>query len=310
MAEEYIKVLKFIGVDFNVVSKSSERIEYLKYFYNIDAHCADIQDFKYLSPNFAINCVDVANLFDVNLFLLKRGVKHILSEKPAAFEIAEVKELSSFKESNFILALNRRFYRSSIEAQKILLEDGGSRTCSFQFNERTLDWTHPYSTSGCIENMKPLHSQSIHLIDLAFHLIGFPHEYSVLTKGTNFRDFFFSGSGTTESGCLFSFSSDWASPGSWAIDITSKNYRLKLEPLEELSIYKYEQADKFNKSGGFTKHRISSNKPDLADERSEISGLKSGLLMQTEMFLNEVFSKHGSLSEFAKVLKFINSFSI
>jgi glycosyltransferase involved in cell wall biosynthesis len=144
MAEEYVRVLKFIGTDFNVVSTNHDRIEYLKSTYGVDAYCCDVMEFKSLSQEFVINCVDIPSLFNINLFLLNRGVENILSEKPVAFNLAEVEKLSSFTKSNFILALNRRFYPSSQEALKILLKDGGARTCSFQFNERTLDWDHPY----------------------------------------------------------------------------------------------------------------------------------------------------------------------
>jgi predicted dehydrogenase len=309
MAEEYIKVLKFIGTDFNVVSTNNDQIEYLKSTYNVDAYCCDVIDFKSLSQEFVINCVDIPSLFKINLFLLNHGVENILSEKPVAFDSAEIEKLTSFKNSNFILALNRRFYPSSQEALKILLSDGGARTCAFQFNERTIDWDHPYSSKGRIENSKPLHSQSIHLIDLVFHLVGFPKEFTSLMRGNNFRDYFFSGSGTTDSNCLFSFTSDWSAPGSWAIEITSKNYRLKFEPLEELIVYNYSASEKSAIMSGMSNHSISTIRPKLNDENCVSKRFKPGLLSQTEKFIKQDFERHGSLSEYAKVLNFINSFS-
>jgi predicted dehydrogenase len=307
MAEEYVKVLICLGIDFNVVSTNSERIEYFKHTYNIDAHCADVRVFNSLSSEFVINCVDIPSLFDINLFLLNKKIKNILSEKPVAFDLTQLQALSSFKKSNFVLALNRRFYNSTIEVQKILKQDGGPRTCSFQFNERTIDWYHPYSTPGRIENIKPLHSQSVHLIDLVFYLIGHPVELSTFKNGSHFRDYYFSGSGVTESGCLFSYSSDWSAPGSWTIDVTSKNYRIKLEPIESIKVYTYSTADRANSTNGMTDHIISVNEPSIYDEISKKNKLKHGLLLQTEMFLNQVFTKHGSLSDYVKTLRFMNS---
>jgi predicted dehydrogenase len=310
MAEEYVRVLKFIGTDFNVVSTNHDRIEYLKSTYGVDAYCCDVMEFKSLSQEFVINCVDIPSLFNINLFLLNRGVENILSEKPVAFNLAEVEKLSSFTKSNFILALNRRFYPSSQEALKILLKDGGARTCSFQFNERTLDWDHPYSSIGRVENNKPLHSQSVHLIDLVFHLVGLPKEFTSITKGNNFRDYFFSGSGISDSNCLFSFTSDWSAPGSWAIEITSKNYRIKFEPLEELFVYSYSDSNKSAIMSGLTNHSISMVSPKLIDENDVYKKFKQGLLSQTEKFIKQDFEIHGSLSEYTKVLNFINSFSL
>jgi predicted dehydrogenase len=309
MAEDYIKVLKVIGIDFNVVSKNYDRIEYLKYTYNVDAYCYDVKEFEQLSPTFVINCVDIASLFEVNLFLLKAGVKNILCEKPVAFEMSEVEELLSYRSSNLVLALNRRFYDSTLKAQELLLKDGGPRTCSFQFNERTLDWLHPYSTPGQIENRRPIHSQSIHLIDLVFHLIGSPREFVSLSKGNNYKDYYFSGSGSTDLGCLFSFTSDWKAPGSWFLDVTTKNHRIKFEPVENLIIQKYTKATNMEKKNGLINHFISINEPKFVIEDKQM-GLKPGLFMQTDLFLKKDFSKHGSLSEYIKILDFINSFSL
>lgn len=291
MAGEYLKVLSHLNCEVTVVSRSEDKINLIK---------KDFPDYKYYSkglgdylgkvidlPDFVINTVSVNSLREVSLALLKVGVKNLLIEKPGDLFIDGLKELKNYAEkisSNVYIAYNRRFYSSISELKKQIVTDGGITNCHFEFTE----WIHTIDTS--IYDYETLSkwiiSNSSHVIDTVFHLIGLPHKIYPIISGVDEiiwhpSGSVFTGSGISEKNIPFSYNTDWSSAGRWSIEIFTKKRRFYLKPMENL----FEQK----------KGSISINEIPLDNELDK--NFKPGLYMQTQSFLNSDFSDFVSLDE-------------
>ncbi len=296
MASEYLKVLKHLNCDVTVVSRSEGKINLLKKdFPNYAYYTEGLDD--YLSkvselPEFAINTVNVCNLKDVSLALLKAGVKNLLIEKPGDLSINGLKELNNYAvniSSNVYIAYNRRFYSSISELKKQIVIDDGITNCHFEFTE----WIHTIDTSIYDKETlrKWIVSNSSHVIDTVFYLIGFPKNLNSTISGSNEIDWHpsgsvFTGSGVSENKIPFTYNTDWSSAGRWSIEIFTKKRRFYLKPMEKL----FEQ-----KKGSINISEI------LLDDKLDIA-YKPGLLVQTQAFLNSDFFDLVSIDEQIKAI--------
>lgn len=71
------------------------------------------------------------------------------------------------------------------------------------------------------------------------YLCGNPLKYRSLVSGSidwHHKGPIFVGAGETSNKVLFSYNSNWEAPGSWAIEVSTKNHRYKLMPLEKLYV--------------------------------------------------------------------------
>ncbi|MFV8346787.1 NAD-binding protein [Flavobacterium sp. ZB4P13] len=296
MASEYLKVLKHLNCDVTVVSRSEGKINLLKKDFTDYSYYTEGLD-DYLSkvnelPEFVINTVNVSSLRDVSLALLKAGVKNLLIEKPGDLFIDGLKELKNYAEnisSNVYIAYNRRFYSSISELKKQVAIDDGITNCHFEFTE----WIHTIDPS-IYDNetlRKWIISNSSHVIDTVFHLIGFPKDLNTTVSGLDEiiwhpSGSVFTGSGVSEKNIPFSYNTDWSSAGRWSIEIFTKKRRFYLKPMEKL----FEQ-----KKGSINICEI------LLDDQLDIT-FKPGLLMQTQAFLNSDFFDFVSIDEQIKAI--------
>lgn len=190
-------------------------------------------------PDTAIVAVSEAQLGVVVDQLVERGVQRILVEKPggASFsEIASLADKATRRGCDIRVGYNRRFHASTLKAQEIIAADGGVRTFHFEFTE----WSHriePLQKEPGVKEEWFLHNSS-HVVDLAFHLGGWPTTLHALTAGelSWHRHARHVGSGATESGALFSYFADWQGPGRWSVEIITSAHRLIFRPLEKLLI--------------------------------------------------------------------------
>lgn len=291
MAGEYLKVLKYLNYNVTVVSRSEGKINLLKsdfpdytyYTKGLDDYLSKVNEL----PEFVINTVNINGLKDVSLALLKAGVKNLLIEKPGDLFINGLKELKDCAEktsSNVYIAYNRRFYSSISELKKQIVIDKGITNCHFEFTE----WIHTIDTSIYDnESLKKwIISNSSHVIDTVFHLIGFP---KVLNSTVGGKDEIiwhpsgsvFTGSGLSELNIPFSYNTDWTSAGRWSIEIFTKHRRFYLKPMEKL----FEQ-----KKGSIDVSEV------LFDNQNDLI-FKPGLLKQTQAFLNTDFLNFVSIDE-------------
>lgn len=247
MAREYAKVLLELNLSFTAVGRGKKNAEIFKTeFPHVEVHTGGLDHYlaEHASPEFAVVSVGIAELTETTILLIKQGVKKILTEKPAALNLAdleEIRNLSEKKSSQVFIAYNRRFYRSAEIARKMIEEDGGISSCHFEFTE----WVHQWDITKYAEetSRKLILSNSTHVIDLVFHLCGRPAQMHPLVSGLNEISWHpsgscFTGSGITEKYIPFTYHSDWNAPGRWSIEILTNKNRLYFKPMERLMVQK------------------------------------------------------------------------
>lgn len=244
MAIEYSKVLQTMDKKFIVIGRGSKSAKIFEQQTGIIPELGGLDLYlknKQLNKNtIAIVATGTETLMSIIHQILKSGVEKILVEKPAAISIDELLEnkqnLKPYENSIFI-AYNRRFYSSVIEAEKLILEDGGLESMHFEFTE----WSHIIEplkkAKGVKENW--FFANSTHVVDLAFYIAGKPKIIKAFSKSgkltwhdkTNFV-----GAGETEKGVLFSYISNWESAGRWGIELLTKKRRIYLKPMEDIHV--------------------------------------------------------------------------
>ena len=245
MAIDYANVLKSIGISFEVVGRNNTKCDLFEKATGIKPFKGGIEKYITETSNVNINAkviiaVNVLELNNVCLFLLNAGFKDILLEKPGVARlnsIDELVEISNKLNASVLLAYNRRFYASVIEAEKIIIEDGGVSSFNFEFTE----WSHIIEKldNDQIVLNNWLVGNSTHVIDLAFFLGGFPKQLSTYSAGGikwHPDSSIFAGAGSTKNGALFSYNANWEAPGRWVVEILTKRRRIILKPLEKIQI--------------------------------------------------------------------------
>jgi len=300
MAAEYAKVLDSMSMTYEVIGRGESACQKFEDQTNHPAKRGGLRKWlaenEYFTPQYSIVAVGVENLAGITIELINAGVKIILVEKPAglvAKDIQDVAKLAKDKAKVFV-AYNRRFYTSTLEAQKIINDDGGVTSFNFEFTE----WGHTIApllkAPGVKENW--FLANSSHVVDLAFFLGGKPQKISSFKSGslpwhsTGAR---YAGAGITYGGALFSYSADWESPGRWGVEILTRNHRLILRPLEKLQIQKL---------GSFNQEYIKLN--DDLDNK-----YKPGIYRQLLAFFNSEWVTLLSIEEHAKNLDFYATIS-
>ena len=172
MAVEYAKVLQGMNIPFKVVGRGIKSAMNFEKKTGLAVQTGGVNHFLEQTkelPFAAIVAVSVENLATPTLLLLKKGVKHILVEKPAGLNLEELEELNrevKKQKADVFVAYNRRFYTSTLKAKEIINEDGGVTSFNFEFTE----WSH------IIKDLKKLDivknkwflANSTHVVDLAF----------------------------------------------------------------------------------------------------------------------------------------------
>jgi predicted dehydrogenase len=253
MAYDYIDVFKHLEFQIILVGRSEIKKQEIESKYpEISFFSGGIR--KYLEtvntiPDFVINTVDIINLFEVSRILIEFGVKNLLIEKPGALQADHLnllKKLCTDKTPNVFIGYNRRFYNSVIKLKELIYNDGGIKNAHFEFTEwiNTIDPDiYPIETLN-----KWIYSNSSHVIDLVFSIIGNPISLESKVYGSN--EIFwhknasiFTGMGYTNNDILFTYNSNWCGPGRWSIEFITSNNRYYLKPLEKLYIQKINSID-------------------------------------------------------------------
>ena len=191
-------------------------------------------------PSKAIIAVSFEQLASVASRLIEAGTKAVLLEKPGGIngmEIGKVAALAANHKASVLIAYNRRFYASTSHARHMIAEDGGPVTCLFEFTE----WAHTIEPLAIPAEVKEawVIANSSHVLDLAFHLCGFPKDWKYWHSGRlswHSAAARFCGSGVTDKDVLFSYIADWGAPGRWGVEICTRNRRFIWRPLEKLHV--------------------------------------------------------------------------
>ena len=242
MAICYAKVLQAMGRDFTVVGRRQSTCSKFASATGVIPISGGFEKQQYIdySNSVAIVAVGIENLADIAINLINFGCKRILLEKPGAMSLIQIETLQNLareKRVEIAIGYNRRFHDSTLKAIEIIAKDGGAQTVHFEFTE----FANEVSKLPFAPEIKKiwLIANSSHVIDLALHLSGRPRELASWSAGEmewHPAASRFVGAGITEKGTLVSYSSNWSSIGRWGVEITTKQHRLLLKPLERLKV--------------------------------------------------------------------------
>ncbi|MCW8877884.1 MAG: Gfo/Idh/MocA family oxidoreductase [Kangiellaceae bacterium] len=295
MAREYVRVLKALEQKVLVVGRGESKVKEIREEFNVEAVSGGLELFIKNNSNsaatHAIVCTPVETLSKVTLSLLKYGVKRILLEKPGGGskeELEQIGKQASESEAEVYIGYNRRFYQSTIEAEKIIKSDGGLTGLSFEITE----WSHVIENENVSDIVKQnwMIANTSHVIDLAFHIAGAPLNFSTYSSGKldwHNSGSRFCGAGITESNTVFNYCGFWDGPGRWSIDFVTRKNRLIFKPMEKLQIQRV---------GSVAVEMLDNVDYDLDES------FKPGLYLQTSAFLARDYSKLCSIEEQLKAL--------
>jgi predicted dehydrogenase len=270
MAAEHVKTLLACGVGAERIVVAARRAEQAQALAAL--HRVRAVRLEEVAAETAIVAVAEDALVPVAQALLARGASRILIEKPGALAAADLAALAG--DDGVFVAYNRRFYGSVVRARELVEQDGGAIAATFDFTEVERLVLADAERRGLPR--RTLHrwgiANSLHVIDLAFFLAGDPE--TIVTERAGGLPWHpagarFAGSGTTVGSALFAYAASWDGAGRWGVEVTTRERRLVLRPLEEL----HEQL-----RGSFALAPV--------ELQPEPEGMKPGLAGQLEAFLS------------------------
>lgn len=230
MASEYLKVLKDLkNIDLvGIIGKSKNNLNKIQKIKKIPIF-KDVQTlFKFEKPDGIICVVNEMNTFEILKSLNNYDCK-ILCEKPIGINFDQAKKITRLKIKNKIyLALNRRYFSSTLKLKKFLKHDVSNRFIDI------IDQEAPkISTSEKKRIRYWMYCNSIHLIDYIY-LLGRGSIKKIVNsgsikKGIICSKFFFS------NGDIILYRALWDRPGPWSVNISTKKNFYTLKPLEQLN---------------------------------------------------------------------------
>ena len=242
MALHYCRVLKELQHTIKVVGNTPKTDDN---FYRINGEFPtwgglekNINDLKTEQFDAAIVASPEQLIGNHTKLLLIHGFKKILVEKPGGFDVndvLQVNELTVKRKAAVFVGYNRRFFASTKKAKSIIADDGGVLSFRFEFSE----WGHVISGISKAEGVKDqwFLNNSTHIIDLSFHLCGWPEQINTFSGGDpSWHKFgsIFSGAGVSCKNAPFSYYANWSSPGNFSLEINTKSRRLLFSPIETL----------------------------------------------------------------------------
>lgn len=287
MAQEYCRVLVSQGVAFEVIGRGFRSAESFESITGKTVQVGGLENVLLANspPDCAIVAVGVDSLAYTARKLLQAGTKRILLEKPGGVNTLQIQALAEDAikhNADVLVAYNRRFYAATALAKSLIAEDGGATSCNFEFTE----WSNviaPLSIPAAVKEAWFL-ANSTHIVDLAFHLCGFPRDWQSWHGGS--LDWHpsasrFCGSGITEQNVFFSYHADWEAPGRWGLEVLTRKRRFLFRPMEQLQVT--------------TLGSVQVEGIDLEDKLDK--AYKPGLFMQTKAFLDGDESLFCSINE-------------
>jgi predicted dehydrogenase len=242
MAKDYALVLNGLGKDYEVIGRNADSAKKFELEVGKPVRQGGVKNALNAlgAPEQAIIAVGVEQLANVATELIEAGTRRILIEKPGGLntmQISGLQQTAAKYKADVLIAYNRRFHASTALARKLIAEDGGATSCTFEFTE----WSHIIAPlikgTGVKESW--FTANSTHVVDLAFHLCGAPQDWKAWHGGaldwhqTAAR---FCGAGITEQGVFFNYHADWEAPGRWAVEVLTRKNRYIFRPMEQLHV--------------------------------------------------------------------------
>lgn len=241
MARQYAQALSSMKFnDVTVISRNNDRLSEICNEFGFNQGPNNLEDglTKIKKKDLIIIATSVDSLLPIAKLVLKNGQNNILIEKPGSLYYQELLELNEKLNSQKVrIGYNRLAYPNLHKLKQLVQDEGGITSCNFFFTElvHTIDFdkeTEDIYTRWGISN-------SLHVISMAFHLIGLPKEYHFYQSGKldwHPNGSIFVGSGLTDKNIPFSYHADWGSSGRWGIEVMTKENAYRLISLEELFV--------------------------------------------------------------------------
>jgi len=288
LSVEYWKIVTSLDCGVSAIGRGAASARNYAEATGDEPHQGGLQNFLATRPElpeFAIVATGMEALARTTLQLIEYGVRRILVEKPGAMTYEELLMVRSHARSTgaeVTIAYNRRLFSSVLHARRMIVEDGGVQSFTFEFTEWSDRLMAVSKAPGVLERC--VLGNSSHVIDLAFHLGGEPSQMECLTAGGfawHPAASIFAGMGRSQTGALFSYAANWQSPGRWAAEFNTSNYRFIFRPMEKLQIVR---------KGSVQVEAVA------VDDTLDVS-FKPGLFIQTQRFLSGDLSELCSLDE-------------
>lgn len=283
MAIEYSKVLDAQQRPHRVLGRGAESAARFREATGVEPSTgplAEQLDRLDVVPTEAIVAVNAMYLAEVTEQLARAGVRRILVEKPAVLDAAELATLISVTSetgSEIRIGYNRRFLASVIEARRMVAEDGGVRSLTFDFSEPSRRIARLSKPQRELDTW--FYGNSTHVVDLALHFAG-PCDVAAgaVAGGVDWHPGggVFVGHARAHSGALVSWHANWEGPGRWGVQVVTAERRLILQPLERLRVQDHES---------FAEHEV---ELDLELD----TAFKPGLARQVSAFLTGEGGEH------------------
>jgi predicted dehydrogenase len=276
MARDYAAVLDDLEVSYEVIGRGKSSADGFEKETGRKVRQGGVRQMlaKAIAPDSAIVAVGVEELADTVVTLVEGGVQRLLVEKPGAIDSTELSAVFAAAErlgADVVVGYNRRYYAACEMARRMIAEDGGVVSCTFELSE----WPHatePVEVAPAVRR-RWMVAHSSHVIDLAFHLIGRPVDWSAWSTGSlgwHSGAARFAGAGITDRGATFAYHGDWAAPGRWGLELLTNRRRLTFRPIEKLSVT-----------------RLGSLESEEVDTYDDLdTAFKPGLWVQTSSFLD------------------------
>jgi predicted dehydrogenase len=243
IAKQYaLAFLKFHISDITIIVKTGDSISNFCIEKNLkllkggfEIHLSNLK-----KMDLVIIATPIPILINATQLCIDNGQDNILIEKPGSLYSNELLSLSkTCKDKKIRVGYNRLVYPNLHKLKKLINSEGGVTSCRFTFTE-WLDRIE-FEKDELIVHQRWGISNSLHLISMAFDIIGLPKEITTIQSGKiDWHDSGsqFIGCGISENNIPFTYHADWGSGGRWGIEIFTKENSYLLIPLEELYICK------------------------------------------------------------------------
>ncbi len=243
IANQYALVLSEMGItDVTIISKNQKTSSKICNQYGFKPLFGGYKNNLSNLPkmDLVIVATPMSSLLPAAQLALENGQINILIEKPGSLHYQDLILLSEkFPDANIRIAYNRLQYPNFHLLKELSNNEGGITSCTFTFTE-WLDRVD-FSKYTTLELGRWGIANSLHVISMAFELIGLPKIFTPYQFGKldwHPSGSIFVGSGISEKNIPFSYHADWNSSGRWGIEIMTKENSYRLIPLEELYVCK------------------------------------------------------------------------
>jgi len=243
IAKQYaLAFLKFHISDITIIVKTGDSISNFCIEKNLkllkggfEIHLSNLK-----KMDLVIIATPIPILINATQLCIDNGQDNILIEKPGSLYSKELLSLSkTCKNKKIRVGYNRLVYPNLHKLKKLINSEGGVTSCRFTFTE-WLDRIE-FEKDELIVHQRWGIGNSLHVISMAFDIIGLPKEITSIQSGKiDWHDSGsqFIGCGTSENNIPFTYHADWGSGGRWGIEIFTKENSYILIPLEELYVCK------------------------------------------------------------------------